>query len=222
MFLGDYPCRINMDTTLYYAFMDESGTVGLANGTHFLILAVTAFSNPREVERPIRRAFHQAVKKYGANKVNEVKASDFEEPVISHLLSEIAEKDIKIAATIIDQSAIRVPPKDMEEIYRQAAAWTVRRLAESFPRLDLTIDKRYTNSHLRRLLEKAIRDEVESLPHQNILIQQESSILQKELQAADAVAWAIFQKYEHNDSRFYDLIESKIMNETVIRQKDWR
>lgn len=103
-----------MDTTLYYAFMDESGTVGTANGTHFLTLAVTAFSNPREVERPIRRAFHQAVRKYGRNKVNEVKASDFEVRVIFHLLSEIAEKDIRIVATIIDQSAIRVPPKDME------------------------------------------------------------------------------------------------------------
>jgi len=211
-----------MDVTLYYAFMDESGTVGAATGTHFLVLAVTALSNPREVEKPIRRAFHQALKTFGADKVNEVKASDFEEPVILHLLSEIAEKDITIVATIVDQNAIRIPPKDMEEIYRQAAAWTVRRLAESFPRLDLTIDKRYTNAHLRRLLEKAIRDEVESLPHQNILIQQENSILRRELQAADAVAWAIFQKYEHGDARFYDLIESKIMNETVIKQKDWR
>lgn len=211
-----------MNTTLYYAFMDESGTVGVSTGTHFLVLAVTALSNPREVEKPIRNAFRQALKTFGADKVNEVKASDFDEPVILRLLSEIAEKDIKIVATIVDQSAIRVPPRNMEEIYRQAAAWTIRRLAEDFPRLDLSIDKRYTNAHLRRLLEKAIRDEVESLPQQNILIQQENSITRKELQAADAVAWAIFQKYERGDARFYDVIESKIMNETVIRQKDWR
>lgn len=209
-----------MDAILRYAFMDESGTVG-TTGTHFLILAVTAFSNPREVEKPVRRAFQKSLKKFGAEKVNEVKAADFAEPVILRLLSEIAEKDITIVATIVDQSSVRIPPKDMEDIYRQAAAWTVRRLAERFPRLDLCIDKRYTNAHLRRLLEKAIRDEVESLPHQNILIQQEDSISRKELQAADAVAWAIFQKYEHDDSRFYDIIEPRVVDEMIIKQREW-
>lgn len=211
-----------MDTTLYYAFMDESGTVGTEDGTHFLVIAVTTLSNPREVEKPIRNVFRRAVKKFGANAVSEVKASDLEEPVVLRLLEELAEKDITIMATIVDQSAIRIPPKNKEDIYRRAAAWTVRRLAEKFSRLDLSIDKRHTNAHLRRLLEKAIRDEVESLPQQNILIQQENSITRKELQAADAVAWAIFQKYERGDARFYDVIESKIADETIIRQKDWR
>src|SRR5690606_17907414 len=142
-----------------------------------------------------------------------------DESVILRLLSEIAEKDITIVATIVDQNAIRIPPKDMEEIYRRAAAWTVRRLAEKFPRLNLSIDKRYTNVHLRFLLETAIRDEIENMPHQNIIIQQESSTLRRELQAVDAVAWAIFQKYERGDARFYDVIESKIADETIIKQR---
>ncbi len=211
-----------MNSTLYYAFMDESGTVGVPNGTHFLVLSVTALSNPREMEKPIRNAFRQALKKFGADNVSEVRASDFDESVILRLLSEIAEKDITIVATIVDQNAIRIPPKDMEEIYRRAAAWTVRRLAEKFPRLNLSIDKRYTNVHLRFLLETAIRDEIENMPHQNIIIQQESSTLRRELQAVDAVAWAIFQKYERGDARFYDVIESKIADETIIKQRDWR
>jgi hypothetical protein len=212
-----------MNATLHYAFLDESGTVGASTGTHFLIVAVLALSNPRDVEKPIRRAFQRALKKTDSKFApSEVKASNFEEPTISRLLSEIAQKDIAIVATIVDQYAIHVPPKDMEEIYRQATARTVRRLAQDFPRLELSIDKRYTNAHLRRLLEKAIRDEIENLPRQNIIIQQEDSFSRKELQAADAVAWAIFQKYERDDSRFYDLIKSKIADETVIQQSDWR
>ncbi len=211
-----------MNATLYYAFMDESGTVGVPNGTHFLVVAVIALPNPRDMGSPIRRAFRKALKAFGAEMVNEVKASDLDEPVILRLLSEIAEKDITIMATIVDQQAIRIPPNDMEEIYRQATIWTVRLLAENFPRLNLSIDRRYTNPHLRFLLEKAIRDEIENMPRQNIIIQQENSVLRKELQAADAVAWALFQKYEHGDARFYEVIESKIANETVIKQKDWR
>jgi len=210
-----------MEALLQYAFMDESGTVGVT-GTHFLIVAATTLPNPRDVEKPIRNAFRQALKKFGAEAVSEVKASDLDEPVALRLLAEIAEKDVQVFITVVDQQAIRVPPRDKEEIYRQAVAGTVRRLAEKFPRLDLSIDKRHTNAHLRRLLEKAIRDEIETLPRQNVLIQQENSITRKELQAADAVAWAIFQKYEHHDLRFYEVIQSKVVDETVISQRDWR
>lgn len=210
-----------MEAILHYAFMDESGTVGAENGTHFLAVAITALKNPREVDKPVRNAFRKAMKKFGHQAVSEVKASDLDEEDVLRLLAEVAQKDVLIVATIVDQSAIRIPPKDMEEIYRQAAAWTVRRLAENIPRLNLSIDKRYTNAHLRLLLETTIRNEIEALPRQNVIIQQEDSVTRKELQAADAVVWAIFQKYEHNDSRFYEVIESKIMDETVVRQKDW-
>ena len=207
-----------MDTTLYYAFMDESGTVGISTGTHFLIVAILATPNPRNAERHVRRA----MKKFGPNLGSgEIKAADFDESAILHLLSEIMEEEITIVTTIVDQYAIRFPPKDMEDIYRKAVAWTVRRLAEQFPHIDLTVDKRYTNARLRRLLEKAIRDEVENLPHQNILIQHENSVSRKALQAVDAIAWALFQKYERDDTRFYEVIAPSILNETVITQKDW-
>lgn len=207
-----------MNTTLYYAFMDESGTVGASTGTHFLVLAVLATPNARSIELPIRRI----LKKFRASLTSdEIKAADFDESVIMRLLSEIAKEEITIVATIVDQQAIRYPPREMEDVYRRAAAWTVRHLAERFPRLELSIDRRYTNAHLRYLLEKTIRAELESIEHHNIMIQQENSISRKELQAVDVIAWAIFQKYERNDTRFYDVIASNIMNETVIRQKDW-
>lgn len=211
-----------MDAILRYAFMDESGTVGASTGTHFLVVAITSTATPRNLEKIARNAFKYASKKFGSKfTANELKATSFDEKIVLRLLSEIAHEDVAITATIVDQYAIRVPPKDVEEIYQQAAAWTIRRLAENFPRLDLSIDKRHTNARLRLLLEKAIRDEVASLPYQNIIIQQESSVLRQELQTADAVAWAIFQKYERGDARFYDIIESKIADEMVIKQKDW-
>ncbi len=210
-----------MEGSLYYAFMDESGTVGVS-GTQFLVLAVTALSNPRDLEKPIRRGFHRALKTIGSDTVNEVKASDLDTQTICDLLSAISEQDITIMATIVDQRVIQMPPNDMEEIYRQAAAWTVRQLAQKFSHLNLSIDKRYTNRHLRFLLEIAIRLEIESIPRQNIIILQENSVLRRELQAADVVAWAFFQKYEHADERYYDIIREKIAVETLIQQKDWR
>ena len=54
------------------------------------------------------------------------------------------------------------------------------------------------------------------------LIRQQSSHTRKELQAADAVAWAFFQKYERGNSRFYDVIASKVLLEELIAKKKWK
>ena len=61
---------------------------------------------------------------------------------------------------------------------------------------------------------------IQYLP-QKIIITQEISTKRKELQAADAVSWAIYQKYDHNDVRFYKIISSKIVSEVLIQEKDW-
>jgi hypothetical protein len=207
-----------MDETLHYAFMDESGTVGVSSGTHFLIVAVLTANEPRNIEKLIRRA----LKKFGSRlSSGEIKAADFEETAILRLLREIAEEEIAIVATIVDQQTILRPPKEKEEIYRNAVAQTVRRVALRFPRVEICIDKRYTSDHLRYRLEKSIRVEIEDLPHQMVLIRQENSSFRKELQAADAIAWAFFRKYERGDERFYNLIASKIIDEEVVAKKDW-
>lgn len=206
------------DTILHYAFIDESGTVGFPAGTHFLVIGVLVSENPREIERPIRRA----LKKYGPNLASgEIKATDFEEAALLRLLKEIAQENIEIVATVVNQQAILRPPNDKEDIYRQSVARTVRRLVERYPRVQIVLDKRYTRSNLRDLLEEAIRAELEGLPRQRVLIRQENSNDRKELQAVDVIAWAFFQKYERNDDRFYNLISFRIVDEQVVSERDW-
>ena len=206
------------DAILHYAFIDESGTVGFSGGTHFLIIGVLVSENPREVERPIRRA----LKKYGPNLASgEIKAADFEEAALMRLLKELAEENIEIVATVVDQHVILRPPKDKEDIYRQSVARTVRRLVGRYPHVQVVLDKRYTRSNLRDMLEDTIRAELEDLPRQRVLIRQENSADRKELQAVDVIAWAFFQKYERNDNRFYNLSSFKVVDEQVIVEKDW-
>ena len=93
---------------MHYAFIDESGTVGVPGGTNFFVVALINADHPREIEMPVRRAYKK-----------------------------------------------------------------------------------------------------------------ENSLKRKELQAADAVAWAFFQKYEHNNTDFYNRITSKIKSEEVLIIKDW-
>ena len=69
-----------------------------------------------------------------------------------------------------DHGLVGYVAQDEEEIYRWAASRLVRTLVQRFPRIEITLDKRYTNARLRNLLEVAIRDGLSDLPHQLVLI----------------------------------------------------
>ena len=207
------------NVNLCYAFLDESGTVGAPNGTHFLVVAVLTAEDPRDLELPVRRA----LKKHGRSMISgEMKASRASEQINLRLLSAIARHDVSIVAVVVDQRAITLPPTDPEEIYRQAVARAIHHLVERFPQIEICLDKRYTNETLTYSLEKHIRAKLVDLSAQMVLLRQQSSYARKELQAVDAVAWAFFQKYERGDPRFYELIAARVIVEDVITQKKWK
>lgn len=207
-----------MTDLMHYAFIDESGTVGTQTGTHFLIAAVICGNQARDIEIPVLRA----QKKFGTSLASgEMKATNSREAVILRLLGDLVKKDIEIVAVGIDQKAIVRPPQDREEIYRKAVSRAVYRLVERWPRIQICLDQRYTNSQLRFELEKRIREEIVDLPQKVVLIRQLNSQSQRGLQAADFIAWAFFQKYERGDCRFVDLLASKIVQEELIAQKNW-
>ena len=207
-----------MPDLMHFAFIDESGTVGIPGDTHFLVVALLSTGQPREIELPIRHA----MKKYGPSlSRGEIKAANFEEKAIARLLTEIAKEDVSIFATIVDQSVIVKPPAEMEDIYRRAVSKTVYKLVEQYPRVNICLDRRYTNERHRFELESKIRESIQDLPQKVVMIQQENSISRKELQAVDAVAWAFFQKYERDNASFYELISSKIIAEEIIQERDW-
>jgi hypothetical protein len=202
-----------------YAFVDESGTVGAENGTNFFIVALASVGQARVLELPVRRA----LKKFGRRlSIGEMKASRLTESVAMRMLEEIARQDIQISAVIVDQTTIIHPPEDSEIIYRQAITRVIYKLIEKYPMVEISIDRRYTNENLRYELEKHIRTGIQDLNHRMVLIRQENSFASKELQAVDAITWAFFQKFERSDSRFYDVIASKVVSEEIIRERNWK
>ena len=72
------------------------------------------------------------------------------------------------------------------------------------------------------MLEKEIRERISDFHHQVVIIHQEDSIARKELQAADFISWAFFQKYERGDCQFYEIISGNVIIEKVIRDRLWK
>jgi hypothetical protein len=202
-----------MADLMHYAFIDESGTVGVETGTHFLVIAVICGSQARDIEIPVQRA----LKKFGTSLASgEMKANASREAVILRLLGDLVKEEIQIIAVAVDQKAISILPEDREEIYRKAVSRAIFHLVQRWPRIQICLDQRYTNYKLRFDLEKRIREKIADLPQKVVLIRQLSSQTQRGLQAADFIAWAFFQKYERGDCRFFDAISSRVMGEEII------
>lgn len=94
-------------------------------------------------------------------------------------------------------------------------------VVKKYPKVEIVLDRRYTKKHLRLLLEISIREEISNIPRQIVVIRQEDSISIKKLQAVDFIAWALYQKYEHNNVSFYEIISSLIIEEEIVSKQSW-
>jgi hypothetical protein len=205
-------------TQIYYAFVDESGSTALSETSHILVVAVLGTGEPVEIRKVIR----QFQKKDKPNLLSgELKARKLKPTTIKKVLGRLAQSPIQIVAVIVDPTILSHPPQDSEEIYRWAVSCAVFYMVERYPSLDIVLDRRYTKEPLRFELEKAIRKAIIGIPGQYVLIRQEDSSQQKELQAVDFLAWAFFQKYEKNDPQFYDLIASLVIKEEWLNKQQW-
>lgn len=198
---------------LGYAFLDES------EGGDFLVVTILVTSRPRPIELHVKRT----LKKWGTRlSSGELKAAFAPSHVIRRLLSAIAEEDVEILGLVLDKRVMVHPFDDHEASYRATVAEAARCCVERWPRLELHLDKRYTNEKQRRELERAIREAIAEIPDQMVVIYQERSLDRKELQAADFVAWAFYRKYQHGDSSFYELIREKVVAEIVLEAGKWQ
>lgn len=207
-----------MTDPMYYAFIDDSGTIGIPGGTNFLVVSVICTSQPREIKLVVSRA----LKIFGRSlSRGEIKAADFQESAIERFLKELVRPHVFFVSTIVNQHEIKIPPKEIEELYRKTVARTVFRLVERWPCINICLDQRYTNKRQRFTLEQRIRETIQDLSHESVLIHQENSVSRKELQAAGVVSWAFFQKYERGIDRFYNIIKPIVIKEEIIREEVW-
>jgi len=207
-----------MTDFMRYAFIDESGTVGIKTGTHFLVVAAICTNQAREIEIPVQRA----QKKFGTSLASgEMKANNSREVVILRLLGDLMKEDIQILVVAINQKDIIRSPLDEEEIYRKVVSRAAQHLVRRWPRIQICLDKRYTNDQLRFELEMRIREEIVDLPQKVVLIRQLNSQSERGLQAADFIAWAFFQKYERGDGRFVDVLAPKVILDELLKKRTW-
>jgi len=207
-----------VSVALRYIFIDEAGSAGLSRKSHVFVVAALCLKNPRIIENIIKRA----QKKYGSSlALGELKAKQAEDKMIAHILNAISQEDVEIFSVVIDRQILEIADSNSEEIYRWVMVRLIKKLVARHPRLEITLDRRYTNKELRYKLEKAIREGISEIPQNYMLIRQEDSQPNRGLQAVDFIAWSLFQKYERGNDIYYRHFASRIVEEEVVAKQAW-
>jgi len=190
-----------------YGFLDEAGDVGYTRGAsnHFLTVVVVVGQPDR-----LRKAVTRTRKSLGKQLRNipELKAARGNMRIVEKLLLQADRTGFEAIAVIIDKR--RFPrPRELEDLYRYACSRVVREALVRFGALLLTLDKRYTNPELRRRLDFFLAHGIEDLGT-TLAIEHEDSAAESALQVADAVAWSLLQKYEHQDERLWQVVKGRV------------
>lgn len=198
-----------MEKKLYYGFLDESGFLESGAGLgRFFIISVIVVAQPQELKHIFSNARNKACGKFQTHKV--FKANKEDKGFVRLVLQELAKKDVEIFISIRDK---KLAKKEIDKniFYAHLVSQATNLVLSVHPRLELVLHKRYTLPRIRNQIDTIINQKVAkgtflSLSHQ-------TEIERKELEIADAVAWAVFQKYNNKKEEFYAIIKNKIIKE---------
>ncbi len=199
---------------LHYGFLDESGILEKkAKEGNYFVISVVVIATPAEIKDVIKIARRKSPGKFRAS--GTFHAYKEGKGFIKAVLKELAKKDVEIIIGVWDKRKRRVG-MDKNELYRELVAQTVKITLEFYPKLDLVMHKRYTDPRFQKQLHTSIVKKVKNINSVFIAISQQDTNQRKELELADAVAYAVFQRYNRKNTEFYEIIEKKIKKESRL------
>jgi hypothetical protein len=203
------------ETFIVPGVFDEAGDTGSSAGSssHLVVAGVVSPSLD-----PLRRVIMRTRKMLGKDlrQMPEFKAGRTPHKLACQMLNRIAQLDVQVYSAILDKRSA-VPPEDLEERYRRVFAECLRLVVAHHPRVLVTMDRRYTKASLQDRLVNALVASAQPFATSLSFVLAESR-REKALQVADLVAWSIFQKYAHQETGFYELIEERIRGEVLLLQ----
>ena len=197
---------------LFHGFLDESSTFWQPD--RYFIVALVAVEDPRAVTWPriIKRARERLGKKRHA--FGELKFDKSDERTRWFVLTALAaQQNVEVAVTVVDKGGRRVP--DTPEHYGLVVGQAAVDVLQRNPRLNLTVDKRYTAPKQETLFRRTVLRIALTGAHVAFGLTTLASEREPLLQLADFVAGAFYRKYNVGETRFADLFMRRRVNEKV-------
>lgn len=207
-----------------HVFVDESGDLGFSKvATKYFIVAYVECEIPTRLQIELRRVLkrlHQR-KKYSESR-NELKFSRMDEYCRKTVLEKTAGCNPSMGVVILEKALVEAKlRKDPARLYNWCVVHNI--MLSLLPqitagnKMQITFDKslpmwriKEFNSYVANKASYLLFEKGSKLPSNCISLDHIASEKEFGLQAADAVAGAYFQKYEHQNTEYVKIIEAKV------------
>ncbi|MFH0836721.1 MAG: DUF3800 domain-containing protein [Candidatus Aenigmatarchaeota archaeon] len=193
---------------LKYMYIDESGDLG-EKGSKYMILAALMVKEPFDLDRIIKNMRRNKFKKE-LRKANEISANSSSDAIIKYMLNKLNTlKEAKIFYIVLEKKKLfsQYLKNDKHKLYNYVAG----KLARNISINNVDVNVRIDNSKGKQLLQQDFNDYfIRNIKERSniikITIDHSYSHCWSGLQFADILAWSCFQKFEHNNSEYVDLV----------------
>lgn len=189
-------------------YIDESGDLGLC-GSKYLVLSALLVDNPAELSRIIKNMRRNKFRKQ-LKKANEIKANKSSDKIIRHMLMKLNDvQGARVFYIVLEKKKIysEFLKNNKDKLYNYVAGKLARNIILNGNNFEIRIDKSKGKHLLRMDFNKYFLQNLnENSNIGKITIHHSYSHAWSGLQFADVLAWACFQKFEHCNSEYIDLI----------------
>ncbi len=193
---------------LKYMYIDESGDLG-ERGSKFLILSALLVDNPASLDRIIKNMRRHKFKKELQGS-HEIKANKSSEEIVKHMLLKLNEvKDAKIFYIALEKR--KLTSKYLKTHKHKLYNFVAGKLARHSIFNNIDVEIRIDRSKGKQLLQEDFNEYFSKtlafrVNNCRFSIQHSYSQSWSGLQFSDILAWALFQKFEHNNNEYIDLV----------------
>lgn len=209
-----------------YIYMDESGDLGLDSSgrktsRHFIVTFLFT-TRPRPVGKIAKKVVRGFIKQRKSGHSGVLHAHK-ELPITrQRTLFAMSQQDISILAIYLDKQRIYTKlPEEKQAIYSYITNILLDRIVTKglIPidrPIKLIASRRETNKFFNDNFSRYLEERVVAKHKLRLSVEIKSPQEDKCLQIVDMASWAIFRKREHDDESYYNLIRSKIVEESPL------
>lgn len=206
-----------------YIYMDESWDLGFdktkSRTTRYFIVTFSFVKQEKIADNIIKKTFKRLKWKWVKIRTGIFHSFKESDSSIEYLLSTAVKEDIKIMTLIVDKEKIYTRLHDQKHIlYNRIVNSLINsvindNLLPINEKINFIASRRETTKSLNENFLNYLKSKNKDWPNIEFSIKAPQ---EKWLQLADCLSFAIYQKYEKRNSKFYDIINKKIVIEKQI------
>lgn len=191
-----------------FVYIDESGDLGL-NGSKYMVLAALIVKDYAPLDRIIKNMRRNKFRKE-LRKAMEIKANKSSKEVIKYLLEKLnGVEGARVCYIVLEKKKLfsGYLKDDKHKLYNYVAGKLARNLEIGDAAAEIRIDKSKGKPLLQQDFNNYFRNNLDlKTGGGKVTIEHSYSHAWAGLQFADVLAWACFQKFEHANSYYVDLV----------------